>query len=217
MPSITQLVIDFAHADMPKSNKLSGTSDRELVELLIGGSHEAFGEVYARFRERLIYSCKQYTRNEADAEDIVHGIFLKIWEIRHFLNPELSFSSFLQTITQNYTLKKLRHFDVHSRFVQNMLISEVNSTNETEDTIIDNDYSKLLDELIESLPPKQKEIFRLNRIDGLTYQEISELLHTSVENVRKHASLALKKIKEQLLQHTDIHIQTIIIILIFFL
>ena len=200
---------------MAKFNELSDKQDRELVELLMGSSQAAFGELYARFRERLMYSCKQYMRNEADSEDIVHDIFLKLWEIRHFLNPELSFSGYLQTITQNYTLKKLRHFDVHSRFTRNMLMNEIDSTNETEDTVINNDYAKLLDELIETLPPKQKEVFRLSRIEGHTYKEISELLQISIENVRKHASLALKKIKDQLLQHTDIHFQMVIFFLMF--
>ena len=60
-------------------NELSEKQDKELVELLIGGSRPAFGELYARFKDRLVYTCKQYTRDEADAEDIVHDIFLKIW------------------------------------------------------------------------------------------------------------------------------------------
>ena len=199
---------------MQKINVLSEKQDKELVELLIGGSQEAFGELYIRFRERLMYFCKQYM-NETDAEDIIHDIFLLLWEKRHFLGAVSSFSGYLQTMAKNYILKKFRHLDVHSRFARNILMNETDSVNETENTIIDNDYAKLLDELIENLPPKQKEIFRLNRIEGLSYQEISELLQTSVENVRKQISLALNKIKDQLSQHTDIHFQMIITILMF--
>ena len=105
-------------------------------------------------------------------------------------------------------MKKLRYFDVHAHFVQNMLKNDSESTNETEDTVIDNDYARFLEELIESLTPKQKEVFKLSRIEELSYKEISELLHISIPAVQKHASLALKKIKEQLQQHTDIHFQT---------
>jgi RNA polymerase sigma-70 factor (ECF subfamily) len=202
---------------MPKINELSEKQDRELVELLIGGSQAALGELYARFKERLMYLCKQYMRNEADAEDIVHDVFLKIWNTRNFLNPEMSFSGYVQTITQNHTMKKFRHFDVHSRFVQSTLINETDSTNQTEDQIIDNDYEKLLEELIEGLSPRQKEVYRLSRKEGHTYKEIAELLHISVETVKEHASLALKKIEKQLMQHTDIHFKTVITILMFFL
>jgi len=67
---------------LPKNEEISKIQDRELVVLLIGGSQAAFGELYARYRERLIYFCKQYM-NETDAEDIVHNVFLQLWEKRH--------------------------------------------------------------------------------------------------------------------------------------
>ena len=202
---------------MPKFSELSGKQDRELVELLMGGSQEAFGELYSRFKKQLIYLCKQYMRNEADAEDIVHDIFLKLWESRQFLNPELSFSGYLHTITENYVRDKLRHLDVHARFAKNMLVNTENSTNETENTIIDNDYAELLNELMEKLPPKQKEIFRLNRIEGLTYQQISEILQMPVGNVRRYAALASQKIKDNLSPHVNIHFHAITTIMMFFL
>ena len=78
------------------------------------------------------------------------------------------------------------------------LLNEKDSTNQTEDSIIDNDYEKLLDALIESLPPRQKEAYLLSRKQGLTYQEIAEKLHISVYTVREHISLALEKIRNQL-------------------
>ena len=202
---------------MPNINKLSKKQDKELVELLMTGSQEALGELYVRYKKRLFYACYQYVRNKDDAEDIVQDIFLQLWEKRHDLNPELSFSGYVRTIAQNTTLKLFRHFDVHSRFAQNILMNETDSTNETEDAIIDNDYVKLLNELIERLPPRQKEIFRLSRIEGLSHQEISKQMNISVENVRNQVSLALKKIKSQLKHHADIHIKTEIILLLLFI
>ena len=202
---------------MSKINELSEKQDRELVELLIGSSQEAFGELYIRYRKPLMYLCKKYMRTEADAEDIVHDIFLKLWKTRFFLNPDLSFSGYLQTITENYVTDKLRHLDVHLRFAKNILMNNKDSTNETEDMVINNDYTELMNELIEKLPQKQKEIFRLNRIEEHTYQEIAELLQMPVGNVRRYASLASKKIKDHLLQHQKIYIQIVIIILIYFL
>jgi len=78
--------------------------------------------------------------------------------------------------------------------------------NDTEDAVIDNDYAEFLNEIIERLPPMQKKVFRLSRIEGLTYKETAELLHISADTVKKHASLALEKIKKQITQHTDIHL-----------
>ena len=204
------------HADMLGNNKLSGTPDRELVELLKNGSHDAFGELYARFRERLIYSCKRYLKNETDSEDAVQDVFLQLWVNRHLLGDISSFSGYIQTIAKNYAIDKLRHFDVHSRFARNIFMNETDSINETENTIIDNDCAEFFDKIIEWLPPMQQKIFRLSRIEKLTYKEIAELLDIPADTVKKYASLALKKIKKQITQHTDIHLQTITILLMFF-
>ena len=189
---------------MRQINVLSEKQDKELVELLMGGSQEAFGELYARYRERLMYLCKRCLKNETDAEDAFHDIFLKLWDTRHSLGAVSSFSGFVQTMIQNYATDKLRHFDVHSRFARNVLMNEIDSTNETEDSIINNDYKVLLGELIEKLPPMQKKVFILSRIEGHTYKEIAELLHISVHTVQEYASYALKKMEKNLSQLTDI-------------
>ena len=202
---------------MPKFNELSEKQDRELVELLVGGSQAALGELYARYSKQLIYLCKQFLKDETDAEDIVQDIFLKLWETRHLLGAVSSFSGFAKTMTKNHAKDKLKHADVHLRFARNMLINGIDLTNETEESIIDNDYTELLNELIERLPPKQKEIFRLSRIEGFTYKEISELKQLSIENVRKHASLSTKKIEEQINQYIGIHFKTVIFLLLLFL
>ena len=217
LPSITQLVIDFAHADMPGTNKLSEKPDRELVELLKNGSQAAFEQLYFRYSNLLINLCRHFLKNKTDAEDIVHDVFVQLWDTRETLNPELSFSLFVKTLTQNKALYKYRQFDIHSRFARYFLMNSKDSTNETEESILDNGYTTLLDEMFKSLSPKQKEVFRLSRIDGLTYKEIAELLQISVETVREHVSIALKKMKKHLIQHTDIYLPAVIIAVLFFI
>ena len=202
---------------MAKINDLSEKQDKELVELLMNGSNEVLGELYARYKDRLMFLCKRCLKNEADAEDVVHDIFLRLWEKRHTLGNISSFSGFVQTMAQNYATDKLRHSEVHSRFAKNMLVNTSDLTNETEDSIINNDYTNLLNELMEKLPPMQKKIFQLNRIEGLTYQQISELLQMPVGNVRRYAALASKKIKDNLSPHIDILFHAITTFLLIFL
>jgi len=182
----------------------------------MGGSQEAFGELYARYKGSLMRYCKRFLKDETGSEDIVHDIFLQLWERRDSLKTVISFSSYLHTLAQNRILNMFRHFDVHSRFVQHILMNEQDATNETEDSIITNDYTELLNKAIECLSPRQKEIFQLSRIQKLTYKEISELLQISPDMVQEHASLAMKKIIGYLKQYTDIHFQAVIIFLMFF-
>jgi RNA polymerase sigma-70 factor (ECF subfamily) len=182
-------------------DNVSTMQDKELVALCKKGSQPAFSELYIRFKNRLKYLCKQLLKDEVGAEDIVQDIFLQIWETHDSLNPELSFWGYLHTLAQNRILNKFKQFDVHSRFARHIIMNGEDSTNLTEDTILENDYKKLLDELIEGLSSQQKAIFRFSRVQGLTYKEIAGLLNISVYTVGEYMSIALKKIKNQLMQY----------------
>ena len=192
---------------MPNVNKLTEKQDSELVELFKSGSQAAFEQLYLRYYNHLLNLCEHILKNKTDAEDVVHDVFVQLWETRDTLNAELSFAVYVKTLAQNRALYRFRQFDIHSRFAQHILMNAKDTTNETEDTILDNDYTALLDEMIAILSPKQKEAFRLSRIDKLTYNEIADVMQISVETVREHVSIALKKIKKYLKRHADIHYQ----------
>lgn len=187
-------------------------NEQELVRALISGSKDAFTKLYVSYKGRLMYFCNRFLKDKEKSEDVIQDIFIQIWESRDKLNPELSFSGYVHTLSQNRILNILRQFDVHSRFVQGSIKKQITSTTGTEDAIIEKDLARILKEATENLSPKQKEVFRLSRIQGLTYKEIAELLQISVPTVQEHASLALKKIKEYLSQHADVHFR-----LLFFL
>ena len=196
---------------------LSTLQDKELVGLVTEGSKPAFRELYIRYYDPLCYYCKKYLKDETGAEDVVQDIFTQLWDTRDTLNITSSFAGYIYASAHNRVLKMVRQFDVHSRYAQRILLNAKEWTNETEDSIIDNDYAALLNKMMEKLSPRQKEVFCLSRMEGLTYQEISEKLNISVTAVQKHASFALEKIKEHLKQHTNIHFKTVITFLIFFL
>ena len=185
-------------------NNISKLQEKELVEMFIGGSQAAFGELYVRYKERLMFLYRRLMKNQTDQEDIVHDIFVQLWELRNSINPELSFSAYLYTMTRNYILKKFRHFDVHARFAQTVLMNATEMTNEMEDEIIYKDYELLLEKAIEKLSPRQKEVYQLSRIQEFTYKEIADMLQLSVETVQEHASLALSKIRKYMRQYADI-------------
>ena len=196
--------------------KLSTMQDKELVALFKEGSQRAFEELYIRYEKNLTNFCRRLLRDENRAEDITHDVFLQVFETYDGLNPELSFYKYLQTIAKNRILDEFKKFDVHLRYATNTIMYGNDATNQTEDLILDNDYAKLLNKLIDGLTPKQREVFRLSRMHGLTHKEIAELLHISIPTVKEHATLALKKIKKQLMLHTDLHFKTVITFLMFF-
>jgi len=190
--------------------------DNELVTLFKNGSQQAFEELYVRYEHKLLRFCRSALKDDFYAEDITHDVFLQVFETLEALNPEKSFYGYLQTIAKNRILYEIRKTDIHTRYVNNVLLHENDVTNQTEDLIIDNDYEKLLLGMIDTLTPQQKEVIRLSRIEGLNYNEIAEKLNISLSAVKKHASLALDKIKKQLAKHADLHFKTVMAFLIFF-
>ena len=195
---------------------MQGKQDNELVALFKEGSQKAFAELYIRYKKNLTQFCKRSLRNKSRAEDVAHDVFLQVFETYDGLNPELSFFGYLIKIAQNRILDEIKKSNVHLRYTQNTIMRETDATNQTEDTIMDNDYEQLLKKIIDGLSPQQKEVFRLSRLQGLTYNEIAELMQISLPTVQFHASQALKKVKKQLMQHAGLHFKTVIIFLIFF-
>ena len=185
--------------------QLSTLQDKELVSLFKEGSKLAFEALYIRYRDRLTYFCKRLIKNEISSEDITQDIFLQLLESSDALNPELSFWGYLQTLARNRIIDEFKKFDVQSRFALHTILNGNDSTNQTENQIIDNDYTQLINKLIDGLSPRQKEIFQMSRVQGLTYKQIAEQMQISVETVREHIFLALKKIKKHVTQHADIH------------
>ena len=197
-------------------DNLSAMQDQELVALFKEGSKKAFKELYIRYEQKLISFCKRSLKDESSAEDITHDVFMQVFETHEALNPEKFFYGYLKTIAKNRILYELRKADMHLRYVNKTIMYEKDVTNQTEDQIIDNDYEKLLTDMIDALTPQQKEVIRLSRVQGLTYNEIADMLNISLRTVKKHASLALEKIKRQLTEHADLYFKTVITFLIFF-
>lgn len=71
------------------SMKLSEKTDTELVTLLIQNNEAAFSELYVRYKDKLYYFCLQFLKSKEEANDIVQEIFIRIWESRSFINPNL--------------------------------------------------------------------------------------------------------------------------------
>jgi len=195
------------HRNMPRNAELIEKQDCELVQRLIGGSQAAFAELYVRYKDVLRYACQQFLNDDTEAEDIVQDIFMQVWEKRDALNAELSFSGYIHTLARNRILNIFRQSSVHARYAQYVLANEQDLTNETEDLILDNDYAALLNEIMNNLSYRQREVFRLSRIEGMKYHEIAEKLQVSIPAIQQHASIALKKIKGQLKKHASINFQ----------
>ena len=159
----------------------------------------AFDTIYNKYCHKLHQFVLVYLKQEEDAEEIVQEVFIKIWKSRGNIDIYASFESFLFTIAYNSTMSLLR-----KRVVETKSREYLKSMQqiESEDQVIDELQYKELDHkiqsLIEQLTPRQKEIFRLSREEGLTHNEIAQQLKISESTVNNHLVTILKYLKSHI-------------------
>ncbi|QGY47170.1 RNA polymerase sigma-70 factor [Maribellus comscasis] len=162
-------------------------TDKELLRNIKNGDQVAFYNIYERYCKKLYGFVLSYIKIEADAEEIVQEVFVKIWENRNKLVAYSSFDSFLFTIAYNATISLLRKRINSKKFLEHL--HKLNHIRNAPDLVDELEYKELHDKLkvlLDELTPRQREIFKLSREEGLSQDEIAKKLDISLNTVKKH-------------------------------
>lgn len=170
--------------------------EKELVCCLIQGDEDAFCELYAAYKEKLIYFAMRFLQSRDYAEDLFQDVFTVIWQGRQSLNPETSFSSYLYTIMKNRLLNRLRDLETHNRLCEHILRQMEESSDETRQEIVARDLGRLIDQALTKLTPRQREIFEMSRYRQLSHKEIAHELGISVYTVQEAVSASLQTLRK---------------------
>jgi RNA polymerase sigma-70 factor, ECF subfamily len=176
----------------------SKQEEKELIISIIEGEYIAFEKIYNLYVKKVYYFALRYLRNNLDAEEMVQEVFTKIWENRSNLNPDLSFSGYLLTITKNTIFNENRKKVNHQAYCDYVLNYLQMNMRDLEREIIYQDLMEKVNKSISNLPPKRQEIFRLSRLGGLSHKEISLKLDISEKTIETHMRLALKDLKHDI-------------------
>ena len=185
-------------------------TDTELAILLTLNDEAAFSELYVRYKDKLYYFCLHLLKSKEEANDIVQEIFIRIWESRNFINPDLSFSSFLYTMARNRILNYFRDIDIDEKVKEILATQKVTEEEAIDSKIIYTEYQVILQNAISQLPPQRRKIFNMSRIESMSHKEIAAELGISVNTVQEHISEALKFIKAYFSNHADMSISLLL-------
>jgi len=173
-------------------------SNQELLILLREGDRVAFYNIYERYCKRLYGFVLRYIKQEADAEEIVQEVFIKIWEARTKIDVYSSFESFLFTIAYNATISLFRKRISEKKYLEHLKsLQQIEDAPDVISEIHFNELNKKVQALLNELTPRQKEIFQLSREEGLTHEEIAKKLDISVNTVKKHIANTLAFLKSK--------------------
>jgi len=161
-------------------------------------AREAFGEAIAAFTEPLYWQIRRMVNNHDDANDLLQNTFMKAWQNIDSFRGDARLSTWLHKIAINESLTHLEKARKHQSVSLDDPDSAVLGSIEA-DTMIDGDTLALnLRKAIATLPEKQRLVFNMRYYDEMKYEEISDILGTSVGALKASYHIAVKKIEKYL-------------------
>lgn len=157
---------------------------------------EAFAEVIATYSEPLYWQIRRMVQSHDDANDLLQNTFLKAWQSIDLFRGEAKLSTWLHKIAINESItflaKERKRLNISIDDEESMLINTIEA-----DEYIDGDELKLkLRKAIATLPEKQRLVFNMKYFDEMKYEEMSEILDTSVGALKASYHIAVKKIEQ---------------------
>lgn len=167
-------------------------SDKELTDLLKNRDHLAFTEVYNRYWRKLLMVAWNHSKENSAAKDIVHEVFMSLWERDHELEIH-NLAAFLATAMR---LRLFQHLQKEQRRLElaktNYVFSELTDEEEKLDALFLKEY---INGVVEEMPEKCRMVFRYSRDLGLKNSEIAEKINISEKGVEATLTRALKIIR----------------------
>ncbi len=178
---------------------------------LKAGDKKIFEEIYREYYSPLCYYCLRFVGSSEESEEIVQGLFLKLWVKRQELKINTSLKSYLYRSVQNYALNYLQQQKNHS-------VHRLNDFSETEEPnagahelMEETELDDRIKNAIAEMPERRRIIFELSRFSELKYQQIAEHLEISVKTVESQMAKALQSLRESLKDYLPM------IVLLFFI
>lgn len=180
--------------------------ENEYVDIIIGlksGSFDAFEKIYKLYSGKLYNFVMKISKGDSYwAEEIVQRTFVRLWEIHDQVNPDKSLISYLCTIAKNLLLNIYQRQTVEYIYAEYVLESAQEYSDNNIDDVLDGKLlEKYIDRLAEELPPSRKKIFIMSKRKNLSNKEIALELNISESTVATQLSLALKFMKDKLMNH----------------
>lgn len=170
-------------------------SSKDYSSFWVFGDLSAFKQLMKAFSPSLKYFACSIVGNEAEAEEIVADVFIKIWQQREHITPPESLQYYLFKAIKNTALNYLKsngRRSTHQAAWEIRISQHVNQS--PEEIMISKEQLTLIHTAIHALPPRCRQIFILVKEEGLTYEQVATLLDLSKATVNVQMTLALKKI-----------------------
>ncbi|MDO9512469.1 MAG: RNA polymerase sigma-70 factor [Bacteroidales bacterium] len=157
-----------------------------------------FEALFNKHFKELGFFAMRYVKDSDSAREIVHDVFINLWEKRESIDPQKDIRSYLFTSVKNRCLNHIRD---NRKFNHNLIDIEehLSESYENADSGIEIKELKLrISQSINQLPQKCREVFEMSRKQNLKYAEIAIALNISIKTVEAHMTKALQLLRKSL-------------------
>jgi RNA polymerase sigma-70 factor (ECF subfamily) len=174
---------------------------KSLFEAIAQGNDQAFKTLFEWYKAPAYAVAFKFTKSVYAAEEITQDVFISIWISRAQLPAVKDPEAYIYTIIYNKVSRYLKKESNTARILALPIWNTRAYSNETEETVFAHEQQKLIDQAIEQLSPQKKLIYRLNQVQGKSYDEIARTLHLSPNTVKSHVMKAIKFIRGCMKDH----------------
>jgi len=165
--------------------------EKDLLQEVAAGNAASFTELFYRWQPFLATHIHRITESVPVTEEIVQDVFLKIWESREALAGIRSFKAYLLVVSKNMAINAFKKMAREFQQLERYRVESITPAEDSSAAL----YS-LIDEAIDQLSPRQKEVYLMHRHQRMTYQEIAAELGIGRESVKTHLQLAVHGISK---------------------
>lgn len=172
---------------------LTDLSDEAIVEKILSeNDHELFSVLYDRYEQKVYHKCISFSKESADAKDLLHDVFLKTFLNLSKFSGKSSFSTWLYSITYNYCVDYARKKSKHRYKDVDEMYDISDSDDEANERELMSMRGERLKDILEQIDPKHKMILLMKYQDDFAIKEITEMLGIS----ESACKMRIKRAKE---------------------
>ena len=179
-------------------------SDEQLMSLFQGGDENAYIELVNRYKDKLINFIFNYLGDLESSEDVVQETMIKLYQKKHYYKEIAKFSTWLYTIAKNLAntelrKRKQRKTTLLSQFSKDDKTYELPSNYPEPGQEIQTDIvNKIIRDAVDQLSEKFKIVIVLRDIQGLSYEDISEIINVPIGTVKSRINRARLQLQVEL-------------------
>ena len=174
-------------------------TDKEIIELYKAGQREkAFSEIVESYSERLYWHVRRFLCSHEDTDDLLQEIFVKVWSSLPTFRGESQLYTWIYRIATNESLNFLQKQKIRAALRFEDITSKLDDKIDDDTGVDGNEAQKALMKAVSRLPSKQKTVFIMRWFDDLSYEDISEILGTSVGALKASYHFAQEKIRAEI-------------------